>query len=788
MARIFSSLTILFFSQCSFAQQPYYFFEGKMHDEKGKPVKAATIYVIKLDKTFTVDKKGQFSLSFPPGDYIIRFSSEEHKTKEVFLPLYRDTALTVVLESAYGGLLLDDVMVQARGINKVISPQADIETLDAKTVERLPSFLGEKDVIKSMQLLPGVVASSEGSAEMNVRGGSADQNLVLLDNIPLYNSSHLFGMHSAFNPLTVSKASLYKGAFPANYGGRVSSVMDVNLKEASMEEFKGSAELGITSAKAVLEIPLIYQKSSLLIAGRRSFYDALSNTFSKEQAIPLSFHDVNGIWAYNPSLKNQFRLSGYLEGDNISSVGRTGGFETAASKKNQQAVNFRWKHNSRNQLSNELNLLYNAYKTTLLEEKRKGEGENYLYNFTSSIRDVGINNKLTYLPSNNLDLFAGFEFLQHAFKPTLFTGDEENIPFSVKKFPDINATDLSFYISGALRFKQPGELTFALRNNNYLSPKKTYASIEPRISYFQPVGDQSSFKLSYSRMTQPIQKLSNAGLGLPLDLLISADEYIKPQTADMISAGFSKNFTLDGEQFNVNIEPYYKRLTNIISFRDGFDTRSVMYNSMYSIYTGSSYRDLVTSGKGNAYGLDLMLEKKTGRLNGWISYSLMQVKHQFDELNNGNAFFSNQDRRHSLNVVTNWQLNKKWNIGVTWMFISGQPANVPQDVYLPPGYNLQSGKVNSPSFINYYLFSQAGRGSYRMKPFHKLDITAEYKFKIGRMNAVWNIGAYNIYNRANPSFHYLDVSSGSTAQNGAPILKSVSLFPVMPSTSLTVNF
>lgn len=788
MIRSFTLLAMLFLYHHSYAQQPSYFIEGNVQDKMGKPVKGTTIYVFKLDKSFTTDKKGHFSLSFPSGDYIIRFSNEEYRSKEVFLPLNRDTALTVVLESSFGGLVLEEVTVKGRGINKVTSPQADIEILDAKTVERLPSFLGEKDVIKSMQLLPGVVASSEGSAEMNVRGGSSDQNLVLLDNIPLYSSSHLFGMYSSFNPLTVSKASLYKGAFPANYGGRISSVMDVSLNEASMEEFKGSAELGITSAKTVLEIPLIYQKSSLLLAGRRSFYDILSNTFSKEQAVGLSFHDINGIWTYKPSLKDHFRLSGYMEGDHISSVGREVGFESAASKKNQQAVNFRWKHNSSNQLSNELNLLYNAYKTTLSEEKRKGDGENYLYHFTSSIRDVGINNKLSYFPSGNMELFAGFDLIQHHFKPTLFTGDEENIPFSLKNFPDANATDLSFYISGALRLKRSNMLTFALRNNNYFNPGKTYNSLEPRISYFHPVGDQSSFKLSYSRMTQPIQKLSNAGLGLPLDLLLSADEYIRPQTADLFSVGLSRDFTFDGEQFNLNIEPYYKQLNNIISFRDGYDTRSVMYNSMYSIYTGNGYQDLATSGKGHAYGLDLMLEKKTGRLNGWVSYSLMQVKHQFKELNEGKAFFPNQDRRHTLNVITNWQLNKKWNIGLTWMFISGQPANVPRDVYLPADYNSQNGKFTSNPIYNYYLFSQAGRGSYRMKPFHKLDITAEYKFKIGRMDAIWNIGAYNIYNRANPSFYYLDKSPGDKVQSGAPVLKSVSLFPVMPSTSLKISF
>ena len=780
-------LILLSVSFNSIAQQPFYFIEGTIKNKLGKTIKQSSIYVTKLDKSFTTDKNGRFSLSFPPGDYMLRFISPEYKFKEVFVPLHHDTILTVTLESSYGGLFLDEVVVLGRSMNKVTAPQADIETLDQKTIERLPSFLGEKDVVKSFQLLPGVIASSEGSAEMNVRGGSADQNLVLLDNIPLYSSSHLFGMYSAFNPLSVSKASLYKGAFPANYGGRISSVMDISLKEPDLEEFSGSAELGITSAKAMLEIPLINKKSALMLAGRRSFYDVLSNTFSKQQVVGLNFQDLNALWVYKPSLKNQYRLSAYAEEDNISSNQRGFGLEKAASKKGQHAANFRWKHTFGNQLTHELNLVYNAYQTTLLEEKRKGAGESYLYNFTSSIKDVGISNKMVYAPSTKLELFAGFDFKQHRFKPTLFSGDQDSAPFSVKNFPDIKANDLSLYINGNLSFAKSDQLTLALRNNTYFAPGKTYNSLEPRISYFHPVGDQASFKLSYSRMSQPIQKLSNAGLGIPLDLLVSADRYIKPQTADIFSAGFSKDFKFDGEQFNFNIEPYFKKMHNIISFRDGFDTRSVMYNSMYAIYRGETYQDLVTSGKGNVLGLDLMLEKKTGRLNGWVSYSLMHVRHQFDELNNGQSFFPSQDRRHTLNAVANLQINKKWNVGMTWMYISGQAANVPKDVYLPPSYNSETNKPVPAVYESHYLFNQSSRGSYRMKPFHKLDITAEYHFKIKRMDAVLNIGAYNIYNRANPSFFYLDKSYINNLE-GAPVLKSVSLFHIMPSTSLKISF
>ncbi|MGF1923440.1 MAG: TonB-dependent receptor plug domain-containing protein [Bacteroidia bacterium] len=343
----------------------------------------------------------------------------------------------------------------------------------------------------------------------------------------------------------------------------------------------------------------------------------------------------------------------------------------------------------------------------------------------------------------------------------------------------VEATDLSTFVGSQIDFSWNGKLNLGLRNNNYYSNGYAYHSLEPRISYLQPISPKSSIKFSYSRMSQPVQRLTNPGLGLPQDIILSSGKEIKPQLADHLSIEFAKNFQITEEQFSFSFQPFYKNLKNIISFRDGYDTRSLMYGS---IYQASGYNEVITSGAGEIFGIEMMLEKSTGKLNGWVNYTVLKATNTFSDLNQGYSFSPAQDRRHSFNVVANWQVTKKWNVGLSWMFISGQPVNVPESVFVPfkPDYG-NGGMMIEPS--SNFLFDQGTRGNYRMKPFHKLDITAMYKFKLLGLDAIWNVGAYNVYNRMNPSFYYIGKSEGAQ-----PVLKSVSLFPIMPSSSLSIKF
>ncbi len=783
MRTIFLISLVIGLSLCCLGQtQPSYFFEGEIKSPSGKAIRSVKLDVLSLNKSFFTDKKGKFSINLPKGDYLVRIQAAEFKSREVYVGLKKDTIFNLILEPVFEGIILEEVSIQGRNSNKVNAITAGVEKLDKATIERMPALLGEKDPVKALQLLPGVTGSTEGSAEMNVRGGGTDQNRVLLDNIPLYSSTHLFGLYSSFNPLAISNATIYKGDFPAHFGGRLSSVISIVSSDTLSKSFQGTAELGITTGKFNMAVPMFKQKSTLYLAGRRSYYDVLFNLFGKGNADIFKFQDYNLGWIFQPDLKNRIKLSIYQESDAVGTILTETGLSKGSSDKKQSAFGLNWRHRFNHVLTNDLILYSNDY-TSRLSEERRNTNLSYLYDFRSSVADIGLKNTLSYT-HNAFKIGMGVDLVKHQFKPTQFNSEEFGEMLSKTTILPVDATDLSLFMASEIDFIGNGKLNLGLRNNNYYSDGYAYHSLEPRVSYLQPLNNRSSLKMAYSRMTQPIQRLTNPGLGLPQDIILSSGKDLKPQIADHFSIEFAKDFKFDGEEFSFSIQPFYKRLWNISSFRDGYDTRSLMYGA---IYQANDYKALMASGKGTNLGLEIMLEKRTGKLNGWINYTFLKATNTFADLNKGLSFSPPQDRRHNFNVVANWTINSKWNIGLSWMFISGQPVSVPESVFLA----LKSDYLNGNLMVDAdskYLFEQGVRGNHRMKPFHKLDITAAYKFKLAGLNATWNMGAYNVYNRLNPSFYYLGKSKGGQGKQPQPVLKSVSLFPVMPSSSLSIKF
>lgn len=760
-----------------------YFIDLQFKNTSEKEIKNAKIEIFSLSKIFITDKNGKITLNIPTGDYLARVSAIGYKSKDIFINSNNDKIINIILEGQYGGIIIDEVEVVGRKIDKINNSNAGIERLEKSTLEKIPALLGEKDPVKAFQFLPGVGATSEGNTEMNVRGGGNDQNMFTLDQIPIYSSTHLFGLFSTFNPLSISSATLYKGDFPSSYGGRLSSVTSLTTVDTITKSFIGEAELGIATAKAALSIPMLNGKSSIFFAGRRSYYDLLFKTFGKGNTDIFSFQDYNLGWVYQPNLKNSIKLTLYHEVDAAGIILNEAGFSKGNADKMQTALGLNWKYRFNNQISNDVTFYHNNYNNSLSEEKRNTT-ESYRYNFKTAIADFGLRNTLTYA-FGKATTFLGFEAIKHNFMPTRLFGDEGNVPFDINKIKDFNSTDLSFFIGSTLEVGTNTKLSFGLRNNNYFVDNTTYHSFEPRLSYHYSIKNNSAIKLSYSKMTQPILRLSNPGLGLPQDIILSANDFNRPQTASHFSLEFIKDFEFDKEKFTFSVQPFYKKLNHILSFKDGFDTRSLMFNSTYQ---GNNYSEVVTTGKGNSYGIELMLEKKTGKLNGWINYTYLKATNQFDALNGGLAFSALQDRRHNLNLVANWRISNQWDIGFSWTFISGQPITIPNNIFLPTNSDYLSGKIiinnNSP-----YMFEQGERNNYRMKPFHKLDITSQYNFRLLGLDASLNLGAYNVYNRSNSSFYY--VGKSETALNGSirqPVLKSVSLFPIVPSLSLKVKF
>lgn len=759
-----------------------FFFEGEIVNQSSKRVKNAKLAVLSLNKSFSTDKNGKFSINLPKGDYLVLISASDYKSKQIYIDLKKDTAVSVILESIFGGIALSEVKIIGRASDKVNAVTTGVEKLDQGVIDRLPTLLGEKDPIKALQLLPGIIGASEGSAEFNVRGGGNDQNMILLDNIPLYSSTHLFGLYSSINPLAISSTTIYKGDFPAQFGGRLSSVSTITSVDTLSKKFYGVAEMGIATAKASLAIPLLKQKSTIYLSGRRSYYDLLFKTFGKGNADIFKFQDYNLSWLYNPNPKNRIKLTLYHEGDAVGSVLTETGISKGSSEKQQSAAGLNWKHRFNSSLVNDLTFYYNDYTNKLMEEKRYSN-LSYRYDFKSSVADLGFNNTIRY-NRNGLTTYLGFDGVRHNFNPTQFSGEEFGEMFTSPKLASQRATELSVFTGTQVDFTWGGKLSLGLRNNNYYTTGFSNHSLEPRFSYLQPFNDKSSIKLSYSRMTQPVHRLNNPGLGLPQDIILSSAKDLLPQNADHFSIEFANDFKFDDEKFSLSIQPFYKRLRNIVSFRDGYDTRSLMFGTLFQ---ANSYTELITSGTGKIFGAEFMLEKKTGKLNGWVNYTFLKASNSFTQLNKGLAFSPSQDRPHTFNMVANWQINKRWNIGATWMFISGQPINVPESVFIPINVDYLNGNLATDGGSK-FLFEQATRGNSRMKPFHKLDITAEYKFRLAGMDAVWNIGAYNVYNRMNPSFYYLGKSEGRQGDQPQPVLKSVSLFPILPTSSLRIKF
>lgn len=778
LALVFSLATI------GIAQGPARFFiNGSITNQQGKPIKNAKVDVLSLKNTFLADKKGVFLINIPKGDYLVRITATHYKPKQLFIALKKDTAIHIMMETPTGGIILEQVKVLGRVTDKVMAKTAGTEKLDKQTIARMPALLGEKDPLKALQLLPGIVATAEGSADMSVRGGGADQNMLLLDNVPLYSSSHLFGLYSPFNPLAISSATIYKGDFPAYFGGRIASVTSLATADTLAKTFTGVAEPGLTTGKMAVAVPLFNKKSALYIAGRRSYYDLLAKLFSKNRNDEFKFQDYNINWVFHPNGRNKVKLMFYNEADALGSTLSELGFSSGVSQKKQTALGLNWQHRFNASFVNDFTVYHTTFNNHLAEEKRNSS-QSYRYVFNSAVADVGIKNTLSYT-KQGYRLYAGVDGVRHAFRPTDFVGEEYGENFIGQKIQNHHAVNANGFAGAEIATNWRGKFVLGLRNSHYYNGGWWFHALEPRFSYHQFLGKTSSLKLAYAKISQPVHRLANTGLGLPQDIILSANRAYMPQIGHHFSAEFAHNFTFGQQQFALSWQPFYKQMRHIISFNDGYDTRSLIYGA---IYEAKNVGQAITTGNGRAFGIETMLEKKTGKLNGWINYTYLKASHQFANLNGGLPFSPGQDRRHTFNMVLNWQVSPRWHLGLTWMFISGQPVNLPQDVYALYSTAYANGKlVGNPGTP--YLFTQGARGTYRMKPFHKLDVVATYKFKLaGRLNAEWNIGLYNIYNRFNPSFYYLSKIYSPDGKTQQPVLKSVSVFPALPATSLSVQF
>lgn len=735
------SLLFAFFlltTSTSFAQKKFTI-SGTIKDEAtGEQLIGASIRIKEIPQSgTTTNSYGFYSISAQEGEYSLLFTYIGNETVVRQVSLHKSQSLNISLPIKSS---LKEVVISSNKPNndQVLSPQMGLEKLNMAQINNVPVLLGERDILKTITLLPGVKSASEGNTGFYVRGGASDQNLILLDEATVYNASHLFGFFSTFNSDAIKDVSIYKGGMPAEYGGRLSSVLDIKMNEGNNKDYTIQGGLGLISSRIKIEGPLVKNKGSFMVSARRTYIDVFlrqsSDTTLKGSS--LYFYDLNAKANYHFDDKNVLYLSGYFGKDVLGlkdQFGTDWGNATGT---------VRFNHLFNNKLFSNTSLIFSNYNYTI-----QSLSSNDNFKVRSQITDVNLKEDLQYFVGNNHTLKFGLNILHHGISPgdiTTTATSSFNSKSTEKRYGFENAAYVSdewkannkltflyglrlsgFYLSGPGTFKTYDAAGNALVSDVYASGKnvKNYFNLEPRFSASYTLNDENSIKASYNRNTQNIHLLSNSTSSTPTDLYVMSSNNIKPEIADQLSTGYFKNFKENTYEFSTEV--YYKWLQNQIDYKDGAQ-----------LIVNQDVESQLVYGSGRAYGLELFLKKKYGRFNGWIGYTLSKTERKFDAINNGNFFPARQDRTHDISVVGIYQLNKRWTFSSTFIYGTGNAVTYP------------TGKYNIGGLTT---FSYSERNGYRQPPTNRLDIGATLEGKEHkRYHSSFTFGIYNVYAHRDP--------------------------------------
>lgn len=782
-----STMKTLFFFLCLLAfgatAQETITFSGYVDDKgSGEKLPGAMIYDLKSQKGTVTNDYGFYSLTLPKDSVHLRVSYFGFNDFYYKNAPAGDVKLNFHLETE----MLDEVEIVAN--KQQVHEKLEMSTIDLSLdkVAKLPVLLGEKDIMKTIQLMPGVQTGSEGTSGLYVRGGGPDQNLILLDGVPVYNASHLFGFFSVFNADAINSVKLVKGGFPARYGGRLSSVIDIKMKEGNMKEFHGEGSIGLISSKLTLEGPIVKDKTSFLISGRRTYIDLLTRPIIRARndgsTAGYYFYDLNAKVNHKFSEKDRLYLSGYFGNDraynNDEDTYTNGGTKfTNSSKAKLRWGNIisalRWNHEISNKMFMNTTLRYSRYNflvgadQTNVEQSGSGKTTtSFSFAYRSGIEDWSGNVDFDYIPNTNHSIKFGAGYIYHTFTPGVNQLKSQEVGSSA-----VDTTfgsnrqygnEWSSYIQDKVKIGNKFTGNFGLHFSGLYTGGKTYYSLQPRASARYLIDDKSSVKASYSRMTQYLHLLTNAGIGLPTDLWLPATDRIKPQDSHQWAVGYARTFK---KKYEVSFEAYYKTMNNLIEYKDG---ASFFGNDQ-------DWQDKVEVGKGWSYGGELMLEKKIGKTTGWIGYTLSWSNRQFDNINFGQKYPYRYDRRHDIGLAITHEFNENVSVGVVYVYGTGNAVTIGLERYR--SYN----SVFTPSGREVEHIES--RNNYRMPAYHRLDasVNLEKDTKWGRRT--WSFGVYNLYSRQNP--FYLEFGNDS---KGNRVLKQYSLFPIIPSVSYSFKF
>jgi outer membrane receptor for ferrienterochelin and colicin len=746
-----------------------------------KGMKHLPIKVMPFNKTIETDRKGEFLFNMPKGEFSLEIDYPPFEKMVIPLPVTKDTSFIIALKSSFSSQYLDEVEVISH--KTVAEAPAGINQINSNTLKFLPALNGERDILKAFSITSGVSSSAEGSSEIQVRGGVHGQNLFLLDEIPLYSTQHMFGMVSTYNSVILKSAELYKSAFPAEFGGKLSGIINVLSNDANTSKLNGEAELGLLSTKANLNIPILKDKLGISLAGRISNYTLINlvNLFTPIQGfkIGLDFADLNANVTWKISDIDKLKLTYFYNRDGILSQDNWSGEAHRTQISNQQQnIRFSWDRRLSESTNNHLVVYADNYNFMFLTKQYDElTGANQLFTkSTTAINSYSALNKLSTSLSDVWKLKCGVDAKGYLFQPMILTSNDSTVNSLAAPKPTIQYQGTAF-VETKYDIIENQSVTTGLRATTMGNSSKIYSALEPRISYHGMITPDFAINASACRMTQPIHRVANGGLGLPLEIFAPSDAKIKPESSWNFSLGCAKDIIGDKQKISFTADCWYKSFENITAFKDGHDVLYTMlvFQDPFSMNTSN----IITQGKGEAYGFDFSSSYDYSWLKLTVDYTLMKATNQFAELNQGRPFAAPTDMRHTLSTTAEVKLSDTWTFSAMWQYHTGRPITVATEVY--PNINF-----NASTYSRFNLI-ESERNNYRTKEFHRLDIAFSNKYKaFKKYDGLFSVGIYNVYNRANPYLYYIDTQN----INGTPtpVLKSMSIFPILPSVSWSVRF
>ncbi len=719
---------------------------GYLKDKaNGEALIGASVFVPKLKTGVITNSYGFYSITVPAGSYAFTFSYIGYQTQSPEIKLDANKQMNIMLEELRQQI--DEVVVTGEKKNQnVESLQMSMEKVQVKMIKKLPSFMGEVDIIKSITLLPGIQNGGEGSSGLYVRGGGPDENLMLLDEAPVYNASHLLGFFSVFNSDAIKGVEVFKGGIPAEYGGKASSVIDIRMKDGNSQKFGMSGGIGNISSRLTLEAPIIKDKWSFIVSGRRTYADFVGRILglSALQDNQLYFYDLNLKTSATINDKNRIYISAYT-GDDYFKAGssiymRWGNLTSTA----------RWNHLFSSKLFSNTSLIYSQYDYSLGTPSSGADQ----FDWSSQIADYNFKEDVSWYLNSDNKLTIGFNAIYHHFNPGQVSSGAGSY-FTDLKLTNYNALDNSLYVSNEHTLGPKFSMRYGLRYSyfqqigegkvrEYKNPEKPnssevtgiktytagqiippgYHNLEPRVALKYILTPESSLKASYNRMVQNLHLITNTNSPTPLDIWLPSSTYIKPLIANQVGLGYFRN--LKRNMFETSAEVYYKKLENVIDYIDGAQ-----------LFLKEDLETELLRGSGYSYGLEIYAKKQEGKLTGWLSYTLSKSMRTIPGINNGNAYPSSYDRTHNVSFVASYELTQRLNFSTTWVFSTGNPTSYPI-----AKYDIQGNT----------MFYYASRNSNRIPDYHRLDISLTYDFKKNdhrRYKQSLNFSVYNVYARRN---------------------------------------